>query len=334
MKRIGLLFFLLVSAPCLYAQEPFLDLAKEPAHKRVARSKIIQFCYTAEKNIGDYLPTLGIRMMMGTHTDLWNLQDKNIDFEFINRNYSCGIIGGAGILSKRSEHFYKRLLQECTIPLIIWGVGMCLPFGKHQITDGISAPTMQVLKQRCSLINVRDTMTKEYYGLDAAWVAVCPSLMYVRQFTRFVDRAATKILFVSHDENVPAPESAQIFQIIKACDPNAVRINNCFTQGKTVHEIAKIIKDHYCTSGLVVTTRLHGAIIAYSLGIPYIAIEFDKKVGAFHQTYGNGLLAKNVGELALLLAQKDTIVLKPIEYDGVKSFGFRAREWAAAVTGK
>jgi polysaccharide pyruvyl transferase WcaK-like protein len=53
----------------------------------------------------------------------------------------------------------------------------------------------------------------------------------------------------------------------------------------------------YQESDYVVTTRLHGAIIAYAFKRPYIAISFDPKVAAFNKLYGGGLCISSVDEL-------------------------------------
>ena len=53
----------------------------------------------------------------------------------------------------------------------------------------------------------------------------------------------------------------------------------------------------YKRSDAVVTTRLHGAIIAYSFKRPYVALSFDPKIDAFVQSYGGGALVKSVAEL-------------------------------------
>ena len=52
----------------------------------------------------------------------------------------------------------------------------------------------------------------------------------------------------------------------------------------------------------VVTTRLHGAIIAYAFKRPYIAISFDPKITAFNKLYGGGVCISDLNQLERLLA--------------------------------
>jgi len=91
--------------------------------------------------------------------------------------------------------------------------------------------------------------------------------------------------------------------------------------------LEQITKNNYCASNLVITTRLHGAIIAYGLGIPYIIIARDEKLRAFHQRYNNGFMVKNIKELQSIIKTQPTINLQPIEYEPVLEFGYQAREW-------
>ena len=91
-----------------------------------------------------------------------------------------------------------------------------------------------------------------------------------------------------------------------------------------------IIKDYYCASNLVITTRLHGAIIAYGLGIPYIIIARDEKLRSFHQRYNNGFMVESIEELQSVIKNQPPIDLQPIEYEPVLEFGRQAREWVEA----
>ena len=98
----------------------FRDLARIPHERRQAATKILNF-YSAVGNIGNYLPVLGIRKMLGCEPDTWNMHDRTIDFEFINRQYRCVVIGGAGLLDKGFEPFWSTFSRDCRLPTIIWG---------------------------------------------------------------------------------------------------------------------------------------------------------------------------------------------------------------------
>ncbi len=73
----------------------------------------------------------------------------------------------------------------------------------------------------------------------------------------------------------------------------------------------------------VVTTRLHGAIIAYAFKRPYIAISFDPKITAFNKLYGGGVCITEVGQLAKALGSDEFKVKSEYEkeLERVKQFG-------------
>ncbi len=325
--NMKLFFFLTLILIDVYAHVIFQDMALIKPKYRVATADLVQFCYTSEQNIGDYLPTLGMWQMLGQKTDIWNLKGKAIDWHFVNKHYKGVIIGGAGILSKRSQHFYEKLLQECKLPMIIWGVGICLPYGKTVIKEGIDLNIARQLETRCDLVNVRDNLTKQYYQFEKANVAPCPTLAYIAKFAKFKEKDPQMVLFTSHEGLVPPRITRDIMETLRKNYPTVKYTNHLFKYEKSTKEIEKIIKSLYCRSKLIVTTRLHGAIVAYALGIPYIAIPYDQKLISFYETYGNGTLAKTMDELTSKLRSTSWISMKPIQLEPVLAFGQQVVEW-------
>jgi polysaccharide pyruvyl transferase WcaK-like protein len=61
----------------------------------------------------------------------------------------------------------------------------------------------------------------------------------------------------------------------------------------------------------VVTSRLHGAIIAYGLGLPYVALAGDEKLREFHRLFGGGQLVNSAAELKVMLSQPDFAFAAP-----------------------
>ena len=69
----------------------FYDLANLEPERRTARTEVVQF-YSGVPNIGNYLPVLGIREILERETDLWDAHDSEIDWRFVNQNYSWAIM--------------------------------------------------------------------------------------------------------------------------------------------------------------------------------------------------------------------------------------------------
>lgn len=314
-------FLLAYSGKC-----KFYDLSTIEPAKRKATSPIIQF-YSSINNIGNFTPVLGIQQMLSHQTDTWCIHDKAMDFDFINRHYKCAIIGGAGLLSECFEPFWRRVLEQCQIPIIIWGVGAC--FADQDATTADRAIVAEVAK-RCDLINVRDDLTADYYGFDRASITACPTVAFLDKFRQKMPSNRVQVLFSSHEELVSDTETGEIRSILERVAPQYQYTNNLQRRFTTLNDI--IVK-RYCQSRTVVTTRLHGAIIAYGLGIPYIAIPRDEKLRAFHRLYGNGASFEQVSDLADLTRWDEAKITQPIALEPVLAFGAQAGDWVNSMCG-
>lgn len=302
----------------------FKDLKYISPKNRVPSSPIIQF-YSSVDNIGNYTPVLGIQRMLGQVTDTWCIHDKNIDFEFINSHYKHVIIGGAGLMHKCFEHFWSRFLKECRLPTIVWGVGVCLPNCFSSENTAVSKQIINKVEQRCDLFNVRDDLTSDYYSLRKASISACPTIIYLSEFSSFKSRKIpTRLLSSWHEKLVSKEEQKTIEKALEEFRLEIIKTRNI---QKPWFGLTSIINNLYCESKLVVTSRLHGAIIAYGLGVPYVAISKDKKIESFHRLYGNGFLIKHAEELKELSDEYDACLTKEIAIQPVLSFGIKAKEW-------
>jgi len=301
------------------SRSKFFDLSK--VKNRKPRSPIIQF-YSSVDNIGNYLPILGIQKMLGQTPDTWCMH-SSVDFDFVNKHYKCAIIGGAGLLHKCFEPFWKKLLNECKIPMIMWGLGICLPDKNKR---GVDKTIVSTVVQRCSLINIRDELTAHYYNLKNASITACPTIVYLQDFYEH-KKQTNDALYSFHSQLVSVTEHRAIKAVLQETLLNLITTNNIQTKS---YGLEQIIKNYYCLSNLVITTRLHGAIIAYGLGIPYIIIARDEKLRSFHKKYKNGLIVESIKELRSILKNQPEIIMQPIEYEPVLEFGRQAREWVQA----
>jgi len=285
---------------------------------RVVKSPIIQF-YSSVDNIGNYLPVMAIHEMLGQRPDTW-CAHATIDWDFVNKNYKCGIIGGAGLFHGSFEPFWKRL-NLCKIPLIIWGVGICLPSKDPHAVD---KEIIKKYRNKFDLIDIRDEATAEYYDFTDVSITACPCIVYLQKY-RKPEREIKFVLYSHHEHELSNnDECKRIIDVLKD-SPYDYRVINNFQRPD--YGIEQYIQNYYLKSKVVVTTRLHGAIIAYALGIPYIIIPHDIKLVEFHRKFGNGWIAKNTKELKELLHSDLSIELKPIDLEPLLKFAERAKVW-------
>jgi hypothetical protein len=301
----------------------FHDLADVEPERRKAQANVIQF-YSGVPNIGNYLPVLGIREMLEEGTDVWDAHDHEIDWTFVNRNYSWAIIGGAGLLHADFEVFWEQFATHCHIPFVVWGVGACFP--DTDDTPGVAPSTARPALEDAALVNLRDDITADHYGLEKAHVSPCPTVVHLENWESKKTSRTSTVLYSSHTELVDEQEQTALYEVIEA-SPHAFEYTDNIEHRL---EGLEAIVDRYAKSSLVVTTRLHGAIIAYVLQTPYIAVPRDDKVRAFHRLYGNGVLAESVEEVKRLLDDPPEIELGPIQLDAVYQFGRRVEECMTA----
>jgi hypothetical protein len=142
--------------------------------------------------------------MLGEQLDVWNIHKTPIDWDFVHKNYSQVIIGGAGLLHSVFEKFWIDIEKNCKLPIIIWGIGVCLP--DNDSVKGVPKQVVQSVFAKAKFANVRDELTRDFYELDPnISITACPTLVYISN--SFKVEAKTKsgnhILHSSHVDLEP-----------------------------------------------------------------------------------------------------------------------------------
>jgi hypothetical protein len=271
----------------------FRDVHLIPPAERKAQSPILQF-YSSKDNIGNFLPVAAIRNYLDCETDTWCIHHR-VDFDYVNANYRAVVIGGAGLVYRPFESFWRDFADKCRLPFIIWGVGICSP---DALSLEEAVPFIDVfdsVSRRASLVNVRDDLTASLSSRDDVSVTACPSVSYVTDFA--TSRKDGPITLAMHGGLVSQDEHKQLQRLLMSID-EVVTTQNIQNKLRGVDDI---LRTRYVGSSVVVTTRLHGAIIAYGLDIPYIALARDNKLRSFTRLYGGGVIANDVAQTEELL---------------------------------
>lgn len=291
-----------------------------------ARSKVTQFIST-NANIGNYMPVKAIQTMLGEVTDVWNIH-RPIDWDFVNSNYKAAVIGGAGLLAKTFNKFWVDCAANCKIPIIVWGVGTCIIDGFELEDTMCDFEAVNAVFKRALMVNVRDELTANLYGVgmaDAISITACPTISYLQAFEV---KPEPKTLTLSvHPELIDEQTHDRIQEVCEAAGYTVLLTKNVQTPEEGLEDI---IRNYYCRSELVVSTRLHGAITAYGLGIPYLALPGDEKVREFQRLFGGGHLFNDMDALAKLLGETHAALPLP-DLSEIHAFGDRARLALAAI---
>ena len=294
------------------------DISKVPSVNRKRKSDTLQF-YSANRNIGNYLPVLAIHEMLDETLDTWNIHKSPVDWNYVHANYSRVIIGGAGLLHSVFEKFWVDLEKNCKLPITIWGIGVCLP--DNDEVKGVPKAVVKRVFAKSKFANVRDELTRDFYELDSEIsITACPTLVYVsNHFDVAEKRIGNRVLHSSHVDLEPNDQTPIIRDSIERAGFEYAFTPNIESAENGLNRILKLYQD----TNYVVTTRLHGAIIAYAFRRPYIAISYDPKITAFHKLYGGGVCIKNPNELARALISEDFKEESnyQIELDRVREFG-------------
>jgi polysaccharide pyruvyl transferase WcaK-like protein len=258
--------------------------------------------------------------MLDQELDVWNIHKSPVDWEFVHKNYTQVIVGGAGLLHSVFEKFWVDLDKNCKLPITIWGIGVCLP--DNDEVKGVPKEVVQSVFAKAKLANVRDELTRDFYQLDSnISITACPTLVYIANTFKVAEKKKNekKILHSSHVDLEPTSNTPEIKRIIESAGFKYYFTENIETKKERLKKILKMYQD----CDYVVTTRLHGAIIAYAFKRPYIAISFDPKITAFHKLYGGGVCITDINQLPAALKgekfkEKSNYHL---ELDRVREFG-------------
>jgi Polysaccharide pyruvyl transferase len=302
-------------------QMVFRNLQLITPAERVAASNVMQFVST-NANIGNFMPVKAIQNMLGEETDVWNMH-RPVDWAFVNANYKMVVIGGAGLLARAFNQFWIDCAINCKLPIIVWGIGTCIVDGVELEQSICDRDAVKTVFDRAIMINLRDEVTATLYadGLsDKTSITACPTIEYLQKFS--VAAEPNTVTLSVHPELASQATHDDIEALCERMGFKVLRTENVQTPEQGLEDI---IRNYYCRSELVIATRLHGAITAYGLGIPYLAWPGDEKVREFHRLFGGGHLFDSMDALAELLAEKHASVMRP-DLTRVLEFGAAAKQ--------
>jgi hypothetical protein len=302
----------------------FHDLAPLRPEERKPRSRVLQF-YSAVDNIGNFTPVLGIQDLLGFAPDTWDCHTP-VDWDLVHRHYSAIIIGGAGLLHGAFTRFWQEVADHSKLPMVVWGVGGCFPTSERARREPVAPGIAKLVFERCAHINLRDAETASYYGLRNCHVSMCPTVFWLRRFRQSAPRRSRQVLLAEHIDLVPPEEVAQRKQLLETWGARVAWTDNV---QRPSFGLQRIITELYCSSRLVVATRLHGAIIAHGLNIPYVVRAYDRKLDAFVKEWSGGAIAGSDPELKSWVDGSAVLPppFKEKDEQLIEQFGGRICEW-------
>ena len=249
---------------------------------------MIYHIYANQTNIGDWVSAKGIQSTLKG----LDITELFCDAPWIDQTFEkvaqagpddLVIIGGGGLLMNYFDNFWKGLAGLEKLPtLVVWGVGVCDL--KQESSTGLT-PTICSVFKRAAKVSVRDEITREAEGHDfVPDPMICPSVLAIAP-------EPVKSRGVLHVDNYTAVggevfdfmnETCQLFA--RTTDRAFDRTNNRIDRARA--DMMAACLDRYSAADVVVSSGLHGCIIAAAMGRKVVAVSGDRKVDGFMQGIG------------------------------------------------
>jgi polysaccharide pyruvyl transferase WcaK-like protein len=249
---------------------------------------MIYHVFANRSNIGDWLSAKGIQKLLSPYEVTECLCDK----PFVNRTIKmlkCAtgndliVIGGGGLLMDYFVPFWEKFRPITDIvPFVAWGIGFCDI--KHENT----LPPQGLIEDiilKSKLFIVRDELTwSTFPSCKLPPPVPCPSV-------NMIDRVAENgndFLHVVNCTNIGPDIYNAMYMASRDFARQSGRVyrevNNHITQGSE-QELARILSI-YRNSGIVISSALHGCIIAVAMGLKILAVSGDRKIEGFMKQVG------------------------------------------------
>ena len=293
---------------------------------------MIHHVYANQSNVGDWLSARGIQSLLAPlkvtehfcdapfARDTLRELSKATEKDFI-------ILGGGGLFMDYFVPFWEGFREVAErVPFVIWGVGCCDM--KREKTRA-PADLLEGIIRRSRLCVVRDELTR---GLLTACPlpepVPCPTMVAVPS----TGSVARGLLHVDHYDNVGAEIYEEMVAVSERFAEETGRsyrqTNNLIPAG---HEGAlQKTLGLYASADLIVTSRLHGCIIALALGRRVLVVSADHKVESFMQAAGLSDWVIGLDELDSLPARLRELEKQPLR----AAFVEKVRAKNAAVAEK
>lgn len=264
-------------------------------------------------NIGDYFSMLGVKHSVGLPGNEIFLEKSSISLPErlkLFKKTDVLIIGGGGILKDYFEKFWIEILKfqkKIGYKIYIFGIGVC----DHKDVSKSTIMNRDIIFEILNVSKINYIRSPiNFLKSDKIEETFCPSMYYVYdKYLKLAGSEKNQLLYVSHESLVGKNKDLEIINNLQEyCKKN----NLLYTQ---INNIAKnqnaidFMMENYLSSKIIVTTRLHGYIIAKSLGKKVLAISKDNKIDGFAKSIEDPI-PLNLNELSYEILSKSINSLK------------------------
>jgi polysaccharide pyruvyl transferase WcaK-like protein len=249
---------------------------------------MIHHIYACRSNLGDWLAARGIQSLLPGLSVREHLADTPFVADTARAladlpDEDLVMIGGGGLFMDYFQPFWEAFEPlSRRVSFCIWGAGLC------DLKNVASRGNRQLIREiasRSQLCSVRDDLTREWLGSAHVGEPVpCPSINVLAPSSE----EQRGLLHVVHYNTVGPEVYDRMCVLLKGFASETGRtyreINNVIPAGAEAALGAGL--GAYRNSDLIVSSRLHGCIIALAVGRKVLAVSGDRKIEAFMSLMG------------------------------------------------
>ena len=283
---------------------------------------MIHHVFANRSNVGDWLSARGIQNLLRPERVVEHFCDDPFVPETLDHLSRLGpedlvVIGGGGLFMDYFIPFWEGFLRLAPrLRYCIWGVGYC------DLKDEPSPPEREILERvvggsRYSV--VRDDLSLRHLENCALPAPVpCPSMVAVR-----CEPMGSGLL---HVDNYTTVGAAAYDSMDRHCRDFAARTGRVYRRTNNridppTEPRLGLCLERYSRSDLVVSSALHGCVIAVAMGRPVVAVSGDYKIESFMEAAGLGEWVVDAAEVEKVPALLERLSSQPLRLD----FAARAR---------
>ncbi len=274
---------------------------------------MIYHVFANRSNIGDWLSAKGIQKLLAPA----DITECLCDVPYIEETMEILskataqdliVIGGGGLLMDYFVPFWKAFQPIAQrVPFCIWGVGYC------DLKLEPSLPTgrlIEAIVNQSKLCYVRDELSRSHLPhCQLPEPVPCPSINVIQP-------APTPGKDLLHVVNYSTAGAGTYDQMCLAAQQFvadkgiAYRETNNRVKKDNVDEMSRVLA-HYANSDIVLSSALHGCIIAVAMGKKVLAVSGDRKIEAFMEAVGLGNWVLDITQVSSVRSRLDEIVSQP-----------------------
>jgi polysaccharide pyruvyl transferase WcaK-like protein len=249
---------------------------------------MIHHVFANRSNIGDWLSARGIQSLLAPLEVTEHLCDEPFIDETLTALSTLGrddliVIGGGGLFMDYFTPFWSGLLRVGErVPFCIWGVGYC-DLKREESRPPHSLMESVIANSR--LCVVRDELSRQLIAVNSLPAPVpCPSIAAVAT----PEQGGTALLHAVNrstaGEETYEAMCAHARSFADRTGRRYLEIKNRIPADSKRTLAASL--ETYASADLVLSSRLHGCIIALAMGQKVLAVSGDRKIESFMHAAG------------------------------------------------